>query len=100
MNKTKCLLTIATLALLSGCGTENFNRASGCGVMFNYPKDFQKKAADQADRIRTDGTLKETSVLVEDYGKTRESIRICEKKRQEEAAALSATPTAGDSNAH
>lgn len=77
-NRSARLLTTAFLLLLTSCKTASSELADGCGLLYTYPKDFQQRAAGQVKQLELLG-FEETSTLIEDYAKTRDSIRICQQ---------------------
>lgn len=64
---TQTGLVIVCGILLSSCMT------SGCPPLTTYPKEFQKKAADEIDRLPSGSPTKQ---LVSDYGKLRDACRV------------------------
>jgi len=70
------------LILLTACNRVNSN--VGCGVLFEYDISVQQKAAKQLDSLQKLPQYAETVTFIQDYGKTRETIRICQKHLKEQ----------------
>lgn len=84
---------------MSACAKETSN--SSCGVLFNYPPEMQKTAAEQYEVLQNwpasiclkkeapdncqrllevKGDFIQLLTLVDDYGVTRDTIRVCKNK--------------------
>lgn len=68
------LIGIVSL-LATGCQTVHSNES--CGVLFNYSKEEQKKASQEYERLKLDGDFSTTVLFIDDYGITRDTIRVC-----------------------
>ncbi len=71
-NKPPSSLTVPLLMLLAGCQTVPSN---SCGVLYTYSTDFQRQAAVELKEIQAGAP--HVAQLMDDYGKTRDTIRAC-----------------------
>ena len=74
MSRIKFLLLSAIL--LSSCEKVNSNT---CGVLIEYPQEYQTNLADEYDSLKKRGKYPATVAAIDDYGTTRASIRACLK---------------------
>lgn len=74
-NNLKYSVIVIASLLVTGCQMVHSNES--CGVLFNYSKEQQKKAALELEQLKLDGDFSNTILLVEDYAITRDTIRVC-----------------------
>lgn len=72
-NRLRLSLTVLSLTSLSACGTVSSN----CGTLFTYSPEFQREAASELDYLANTGQYPNVVTMVQDYGVTRETIRVC-----------------------
>lgn len=63
------------MILLTACNPVSFN--PNCGLLFDYNEDYQVKVASQMKELKQKGGYNETLGTINDYAKTRDSIRAC-----------------------
>ena len=77
----KSLNSLASLSLLvillSSCAKETSN--SDCGILIPYSEGYQDTVADQMEILGEANLYPELRGMINDYGKTRDSIRACIK---------------------
>lgn len=65
------------MILLTACTKVSSNVS--CGLLFDYDEQYQETVAVQTTELKNTGQYNETLGMINDYKKTRDSIRACRK---------------------